>query len=244
MKQWSLYRPAPSKATLLVASLAQLAEQLQPELALQVFTHSSWASERTLSYERLEFLGDSVLGICISTEIYQRYPDYNEGELAKIRAYVVSRYTCAKVGQALNLSEKLARAGGEAEAANADQLAENANVLAAVVEALIGAVYLQFGLDSIIDAVVEIFDDHINYAASEHVDFKTVLQEEVAKGGHEVAYEVVEADGPPHAKVFTSEVVLDGEILGRGRGKTKKVSQQEAAKEALDILRARKAGSS
>jgi len=70
-----------------VASLAQLAEQLQPDLARQVFTHSSWASERTLSYERLEFLGDSVLGVCISTEIYQRYPDYHEGELAKVRAY-------------------------------------------------------------------------------------------------------------------------------------------------------------
>ncbi|MHB8793544.1 MAG: ribonuclease III [Thermoleophilia bacterium] len=227
-----------------MASLAQLAEQLQPDLARQVFTHSSWASERTLSYERLEFLGDSVLGICISTEIYQRYPDYNEGELAKVRAYVVSRYTCAKVGRTLRLSEKLAFSAEEAEAANVEQLAENANVLAAVVEALIGAAYLQFGLDGIIDAVIDTFDEHIVYAASEHVDYKTVLQEEVAKAGHEVAYEVVDADGPPHAKIFTSEVALDGEILGRGRGKTKKVSQQEAAKEALDVLRARKAGPS
>jgi len=227
-----------------VASLAQLAEQLQPDLARQVFTHSSWASERTLSYERLEFLGDSVLGICISTEIYQRYPDYNEGELAKIRAYVVSRYTCAKVGMALKLSDKLAQSADEAGASNVPQLTENSNVMAAVVEALIGAVYLQFGLASIIDAVVEVFDEHIIYAASEHVDYKTVLQEEVAKAGLEVIYEVIEANGPPHAKVFTSQVVLDGEILGRGSGKTKKVSQQEAAKEALDVLRARKAGSS
>jgi ribonuclease-3 len=227
-----------------VASLAQLAEQLQPDLARQVFTHSSWASERTLSYERLEFLGDSVLGICISTEIYQRYPDYNEGELAKVRAYVVSRYTCAKVGQALKLSERLVKTAEEVDAANAASLAENANVLAAVVEALIGAVYLQFGLDAIIDAVIDVFDEHIIYAASEHVDYKTVLQEEVAKAGFEVAYEVVEADGPPHARLFTSSVALDGEILGQGRGKTKKVSQQEAAKEALDVLRARKAGPS
>lgn len=227
-----------------MVSLAQLAEQLQPDLARQVFTHSSWASERTLSYERLEFLGDSVLGICISTEIYQRYPDYNEGELAKVRAYVVSRYTCAKVGRALKLSDQLVQSAEEAGAANAAQLAENANVLAAVVEALIGGVYLQYGLGGIIDAVIEVFDEHIVYAASEHVDYKTVLQEEVAKAGHEVAYVVVEADGPPHAKVFTSEVALDGEILGRGRGRTKKVSQQEAAKEALDVLRARKTGSS
>ncbi len=227
-----------------MATLAQLAEQLRPELARQVFTHSSWVSERTLSYERLEFLGDSVLGICISTEIYSRYPHYNEGELAKVRAYVVSRYTCAKVGLALNLSERLVRSAEEAEAANAVQLAENANVLAAVVEALIGALYLQMGLGKIIDAVVDAFDEHIVYAASEHVDYKTVLQEEVAKTGHEVTYEVVEAEGPPHARLFTSEVALDGEILGRGRGKTKKVSQQEAAKEALNVLRERKEASS
>ncbi len=227
-----------------MATLAQLTEQLQPDLARQVFTHSSWASERTLSYERLEFLGDSVLGICISTEIYKRYPDYNEGELAKVRAYVVSRYTCAKVGAALNLSERLSDCAVEAEACNVESLAENANVLAAVVEALIGAMYLQFGLDRIIEGVVEAFDEHIIYAASEHVDYKTVLQEEVAKSGHEVSYDVVEAEGPPHARVFTSEVALDGEVLGKGRGKTKKVSQQEAAKEALDVLRARKEGPS
>ncbi|MEK6536341.1 MAG: ribonuclease III, partial [Actinomycetota bacterium] len=216
-----------------MATLAQLAEQLQPDLARQVFTHSSWASERTLSYERLEFLGDSVLGLCISTEIYQRYPDYNEGELAKVRAYVVSRYACAKVGQTLKLPDRLMRTAEEMEGANVVQLAENSNVLAAVVEALIGALYLQFGLESIIDGVIEAFDEHIIYAASEHVDFKTVLQEEVAKRGSEVTYEVVEAEGPPHERLFTSEVVLDGEVLGQGSGKTKKVSQQAAAKEAL-----------
>lgn len=227
-----------------MASLAQLAEQLQPDMARQVFTHSSWASDRTLSYERLEFLGDSVLGVCISTEIYQRYPDCNEGELAKVRAYVVSRYTCAKVGRALNLSEYLVRCAEEFEAPNVAELAENANVLAAVVEALIGGLYLQMGLEKIIDAVIEAFDEHIVYAASEHVDYKTVLQEEMAKTGQEVIYKVIEANGPPHARVFTSEVALGGEILGKGSGRTKKVSQQEAAKEALEVLRARKEGSS
>jgi len=227
-----------------VATLAQLAEQLQPDLARQVFTHSSWASERTLSYERLEFLGDSVLGVCISTEIYQRYPDYHEGELAKVRAYVVSRYTCAKVGEALDVSGKLVRSAQEAEAANVVQLVENSNVLAAVVEALIGALYLQMGLDGIIDAVIEAFDEHIIYAASDYVDYKTVLQEEVARTSRELAYEVVRAEGPPHARVFTSTVTLDGEVLGQGKGKTKKVSQQEAAKEALEVLRVRKEESS
>ncbi len=220
-----------------MSSLAELALQLEPDLVRQVFTHSSWASERTLSYERLEFLGDSVLSISISTGIYHRYPDYNEGELAKVRAYVVSRYTCTKVGAALGLDRRLAESAEEAEVANLASLAENANVLAAVLEALIGALYLQFGLEAIMDAVISAFDEHIAYAASEHEDYKTVLQELVAKSGQEVAYEVVAAEGPPHSRTFTSQVRLEGEVLGRGTGRTKKVSQQEAAKEALNVLR-------
>ncbi len=225
-----------------MTSLAELAARLTPDLSRQVFTHSSWVAERTLSYERLEFLGDSVLGLCISTDICRRYPDYNEGELAKVRAYVVSRYTCAKVGAALDLAGRLQESAEELEAANAASLASNANVLAAVLEALIGALYLQFGLDAIMDAVIDAFDEHIAYAASEHVDYKTVLQEHVAKLGQEVTYNVVAAEGPPHARTFTSAVSLDGELLGRGSGKTKKVSQQEAAKEALDVLRERRQG--
>ncbi len=221
-----------------MATIAELAEELEPELSRQVFTHSSWVTERTLSYERLEFLGDSVLGLCISTDIYRRYPDYNEGELAKVRAYVVSRYTCAKVGAALGLARKLSESAEEAEAGNIASLANNANVLAAVVEALIGALYLQFGLGRIVDAVIAAFDEHIAYAASEHVDYKTVLQEHVAKTGQEVAYEVIMAEGPPHERTFTSQVIIAGKILGQGTGRTKKVSQQEAAKEALERLKA------
>ncbi|MBE0429257.1 MAG: ribonuclease III [Thermoleophilia bacterium] len=225
-----------------MATLAELAAELAPDLARRVFTHSSWASERTLSYERLEFLGDSVLGLCISTHIFERYPDYNEGELAKIRAYVVSRGTCARVAIKLGLPAQLAEAAREAGAANVASLAGNANVLAAVLEALIGALYLQIGLEPIMDAVIEEFDEHIAYATSEHIDYKTVLQEEVAKRGQEVEYRVVGSEGPPHARTFSSQVVLAGEVLGRGKGRTKKVSQQEAAKEALEVLREREEG--
>lgn len=223
-----------------MASLAELVTRLEPDFARQVFTHSSWAPERTLSYERLEFLGDSVLGICISAEIYHRYPEYNEGELAKVRAYVVSRHTCAIVGSALGLQERIVQEAEAAGVANASDLAENVNVLAAVLEALIGALYLQFGLDAVFDAINEAFSEHIDYASSEHVDFKTALQEEVAKFGKEVSYSVVAVEGPPHERIFTSEVLLDGEILGSGKGRSKKVSQQESAKEALEVLRARK----
>jgi ribonuclease-3 len=223
-----------------VASLTDLADQLEPELAQQVFTHTSWALERTLSYERLEFLGDSVLGLCISTEICQRYPDYNEGDLAKVRAYVVSRSTCAKVSSDMGLDRHLYEEAKKSDAPNIDSLASNANVMAAVIEALIGALYQQMGFEKIVDAVVDAFAEHIAYAASEYVDYKTVLQEEVAKAGQEISYEVVMAEGPPHERTFTSEVILDGNVLGTGQGRTKKVSQQEAAKEALDVLRARR----
>lgn len=223
-----------------MTSLAELAEKLAPELARQVFTHTSWASDRTLSYERLEFLGDSVLGLCISTEICRRYPDYNEGDLAKVRAYVVSRQTCALVSADLGLERMLFAEAEKAEAPNVSSLANNTNVMAAVVEALIGALYLQLGFPAIMEDVIEAFAEHIAFAASEYVDYKTVLQEEVAKNGREVSYEVVIADGPPHERTFTSQVLLDGEIMGTGRGRSKKVSQQEAAKEALDVLRARR----
>ncbi|GBE57554.1 ribonuclease 3 [bacterium BMS3Abin01] len=222
-----------------MASLAQLTNELEPELARQVFTHSSWAPERTLSYERLEFLGDSVLGLCISTDIYSRYPEYNEGELAKVRAYVVSRHTCAKVGEQLDLSRKLIEAAKQADAANITSLAANANVLAAMVEALIGALYLQFGMEVVLGAVLEVFNEHIEYAASEHIDFKTELQEEAARRNLEVNYEVVAVEGPPHSRMFTSEVSIGGRVMGSGRGRTKKVSQQGAAKEALNALRVR-----
>ena len=227
-----------------MASLVHLVDDLKPDLARQVFTHSSWAPERTLSYERLEFLGDSVLGLCISTDIFERYPDYNEGELAKVRAYVVSRHTCAKVGADLELSKLLIESAEDADAANIASLADNANVLAAVVEALIGALYLQFGLDGVMEAVLDAFEEHIDYAASEHIDYKTELQEEAARRGETVNYEVVAVEGPPHSRLFTSEVWINGETLGSGKGRTKKVSQQGAAKEALDVLRARGGGTS
>jgi ribonuclease-3 len=223
-----------------VTLLTELADQLEPELGQQVFTHTSWALERTLSYERLEFLGDSVLSLCISTEICRRYPDYNEGDLAKVRAYVVSRNTCAKVSSDMGLDRRLYEEAKKSDAPNIDSLARNANVMAAVIEALIGALYLQMGFEKIIAAVIDAFAEHIAFAASEYVDYKTVLQEEVAKAGQEISYEVVMAEGPPHERTFTSEVVLDGKVLGSGQGRTKKVSQQEAAKEALDVLRARR----
>lgn len=219
--------------------LLALAAQLDEELLRQVFTHSSWVSERGRSYERLEFLGDSVLSLAVTTELYRRFPSHTEGHLARLRAYIVSRATCAKVSRELGLEAFLGEVGATQDAAEADQLVSNQNVLADVAESLIGALYVTFGFDTVRPAVVEAFAEHILFAEKSYVDFKTELQEFLAKGGRQVAYAVSGYSGPPHDRNFAVEAVVDGQVLGRGVGATKKSAEQEAASEALAELHRR-----
>jgi ribonuclease III len=215
--------------------LLVLAEQLEEGLLRQVFTHSSWVSERSQSYERLEFLGDSVLSLSITTELYRRFPHHSEGDLARLRAYIVSRATCAKVAGKLGLDSYLRRYGVRREA-DADQLLTNQNVLADVTESLIGAAYLTFGIEVVRPAVVEAFAEHISFADESYVDQKTELQEQLAKTGRTVHYRLAETIGPPHERRFVVEAMVDGEPLGRGVGPSKKRAEQEAAGEALRAL--------
>ncbi|HVH51683.1 MAG TPA: ribonuclease III [Gaiellaceae bacterium] len=200
------------------------------------FTHASAASERTLSYERLEFLGDSVLELATAHELYRRYPQFSEGRLAKIRSHVVSRATCAVVARELDLGARLAARNHGLQTDEVDRLATNRNVLAALLEAALGALFLEHGFAPIEDAVVAAFSERIEYAATTHVDHKTELQEALARTGRHVAYVVVSAEGPPHERHFTSAAVIDGEQLGVGEGATKKAAEQEAAREALARL--------
>jgi ribonuclease-3 len=216
--------------------LLALAAQLDGETVRQVFTHSSWVSERARSYERLEFLGDSVLSLAVTTELYRRFPGHSEGHLARLRAYVVSRATCAKVAKELGLDRLLHEVGADHDAAELEQLMTNQNVLADVTESLIGALYLTFGFDAVRPAVVESFAEHIDYAEKSYVDFKTELQEQLAKMGTGVTYRVVGFSGPPHDRNFAVEAVVDGETLGRGVGPSKKRAEQEAASQAMAEL--------
>ncbi|MGZ4481286.1 MAG: ribonuclease III family protein [Gaiellales bacterium] len=219
-----------------MGALRDLIESLPDPLRRSVFTHSSWVAPRTHSYERLEFLGDSVLGMVIAHHLYQRFPDRPEGDLAKIRAHVVSRPSCALVGAAEGLPEELvaegARLGGEA-AVSAPALAASESVIAEIVEAAIGAGFLHLGLDRVASAVVEAFADRIDYAVDEHVDYKTVLQEELARRASSVTYSLVEVTGPDHERRFTTAALVDGRRLGTGSGPSKKSSEQAAAREAL-----------
>ncbi|HZD88397.1 MAG TPA: ribonuclease III [Gaiellaceae bacterium] len=201
-----------------------------------MFTHSSWATERTLSYERLEFLGDSVLELAVAHTLYAEHPDFSEGRLAKVRSHVVSRASCAEVARELDLGTRLAERAPELASDELDRLARNRNVLAALLEAALGALFLEHGFAAIEEAVVDAFSGRIEYALTSHVDHKTELQEVLARTGRHVRYTEVSAEGPPHDRHFTCAALIDGEEYGRGEGGTKKAAEQEAAREALGRL--------
>jgi ribonuclease III len=217
----------------------KLIDRLPDELLENVFTHSSWAPDRASSYERLEFLGDSVLELAIAQALYERYPDSSEGGLAKIRSHVVSRASCAVVSRELGLGAKLAEWGSKvAPREELERLARNRNVLAALLEASLAALYLQHGFEPIRQPIVAAFDGRINYALTTHVDHKTELQEQLARQGRQVAYSVLNVEGPPHERTFTCAAIIDGNEVGVGTGRSKKDAEQAAAREALDRLAA------
>ena len=178
-----------------------------------------------------------MLGLAIARELYERFPDYPEGQLAKIRAHVVSRHSCAVVGRRIGLGARLARfGGGVIPADELARLAKNRNVVSALVEAALGALYLEHGFEAIRDAILDAFRDRIEYALTSYVDYKTELQEELARRGLSVSYAVLEVDGPPHERVFTCAAVIGGEQTGVGTGESKKAAEQNAAREALAAL--------
>ena len=230
-------RPSTTSPRTSNAALGRLIDELPPERLENVFTHTSWAPDRASSYERLEFLGDSVLELAVARELYERYPDFAEGQLAKIRSHVVSRASCAVVARELGLGERMVKhAAVSVPQEELDRLSRNRNVLAALLEAALGALFLECGFERIEDAVVGAFAGRIEYALTTYVDHKTELQEALARLGRSVTYSVLDVDGPPHDRTFTSAAVIDGEEAGVGKGPSKKAAEQEAAREALTKL--------
>ena len=216
-------------------ALEGLIDGLPPERLENVFTHSSWAPDRASSYERLEFLGDSVLELAIARELYERYPDFSEGRLAKIRSHVVSRASCAVVARELGLGDRLVARGGETvPQEELQRLSRNRNVLAALLEAALG--FLEKGFEQVERQIVEAFAGRIEYALTSYVDHKTELQEALARSGSAVTYVVLDVDGPPHDRIFTCAAVVDGEERGMGKGPSKKAAEQEAARQVLERL--------
>jgi ribonuclease-3 len=150
---------------------------------------------------------------------------------------VVSRATCAEVARDLGLGRRLVeRAASTQTDEELERLSRNRNVLAAVIEAALGALFLQHGFAAIEDAVVAAFSSQIEHALTTRVDHKTDLQELLARTGRQVTYVEITVEGPPHERRFTCAAIIDGEELGRGDGRTKKAAEQEAAREALGKL--------
>jgi ribonuclease III len=137
------------------------------------------------------------------------------------------------VGRRLGLGRTLLERGGSVAPDELERLARNRNVVAALVEAALGALYLEHGFDAIRPAIVAAFGERIDYALTGHVDYKTELQEELARRGLAVSYSVLDVEGPPHERRFTCAAVVDGEALGTGEGSSKKAAEQSAAREAL-----------
>jgi len=218
--------------------LAELLDELPEDLARQVFTHASWSERHEDSYVRLAFLGDSVLALAVTAYLYPRLgaARFGAGRLTKIRAQAVSGVSCRAVAERLGLPERLRAAAPEGVQESAAMLVETERVLASVIEAVIGACYLHAGYERTAAAVVEAFEPEIEDALEHPVDFKSALQELLARRGAEVRYEVAGEDGPPHERTFEVVAFVSGRELGRGSGRSKKHAEQEAAREAVDRL--------
>lgn len=220
------------------ARLRELLDELPEEFAAAVFTHSSWTSRRSQSYERLAFLGDSVLALAVTAHLYPRLEAerFGPGRLTKVRAQAVSGRSCRAVAQRLGVPERLRAAAPTEATSSVDALIATERVLASVTEAVIGACYLAFGYEQTADAVVEAFAPEIDDALENPVDFKSALQERLARRGALVTYDVVDEQGPPHDRVFSITATIGGVEVGRGTGRSKKDAEQEAAQVALETL--------
>lgn len=211
--------------------MLDLIEALPADVRQRAFTHRTVDDEQ--NYEKLELLGDKVLGLIIIEELLSRFPDEDEGRLAKLANYIVSREACAKVCRALDLDQYIRVEEG---------VHINDNIRADVIEALIGAIWQQLSAQfwDITQPVVDAFDDVINYAVNEYVDHKTVLQEVLQGQGRKPPTYKVLRDGPDHRPTFMAEVTINmdrGSFMVRGVGGNRKAAEQKAAKRALERLR-------
>lgn len=220
----------------MTGKLSELLESLDEPLYREVFTHSSWTERRAASYERLAFLGDSVLGLAISTALFPRFSEATAGELTKVRAQAVSGHSCAHVALSLDVPRRLTELAPEGGEIRIDELLAAQRVLASICEAVIGACYLSFGYERTAEAVVEAFSAEVEEALEHPADFKSHLQERLARRGDKPNYGLISSEGPPHDMRFVCAVEIRGERYGTGSGRSKKEAEQAAAGAALARL--------
>lgn len=207
------------------------------ELLTQALTHSSYANEQRLSKnmnnERLEFLGDAVLEVVSSEVLYLKYPDMQEGKLSKKRASLVCEQALAASAKDIGLGEYLLLGRGEELGGGR----EKASITSDAVEALIGAIYLDQGMDVATKFINQFILNDIENKSFLH-DSKTVLQEVVQQHWKTpVTYELIDTEGPENERLFVMQVAREGNVLGIGRGKTKQAAGQDAAYHALVMLK-------
>ncbi|MCU1600424.1 MAG: rnc [Frankiales bacterium] len=211
---------------------AALGTGLEPELMERALTHRSYAYEHggLPTNERLEFLGDAVLGLVVTDALFTNHPDLAEGSLAKLRASVVSTRALAGVARTLGLGEWMRLGKGEDVTGGRDK----PSILADTMEAIIGAVYLERGIEGATAVVRKLFDPLMTAAAQDGaaLDWKTALQELTAARGLGVPDYAITESGPDHAKAFVATALVAGVPSGEGAGSSKKEAEQQAAEQA------------
>lgn len=206
-------------------------------LLQNALAHSSYANERwhnsLMSNERLEFLGDSILGMTVADYLYRNFPDRPEGELTRMRADMVCEKTLAAVANQIGLGEHLLLGHGEERFGGRNR----ASILADAVESIIAACYLDGGFESAAAFIRRFILCDVPVKQLHHTDYKTALQELVQRKKNQVlTYALVGETGPDHDKSFLVEVSLNGQVVGRGSGRSKKKAEQDAAREAMENL--------
>ena len=207
------------------------------QLLQNALAHSSYANERwhnsLLSNERLEFLGDSVLGMLVADYLYRSFPDRPEGELTRMRADMVCEHTLATVANKIGLGEHLLLGHGEEQGGGRSR----ESILADAMESVIAACFLDGGLTAALKIVQQFILVEVPVKKLNNADYKTALQELIQRQADQVlSYRMIGEQGPDHAKIFQAEVLLNGEPLGSGFGRSKKEAEQSAAKAALKTL--------
>jgi ribonuclease-3 len=224
-----------------------LAERLghafaSPDLLGQALAHRSWCSEHggAASNERLEYLGDAVLGLVVAEDTFRTHPGMSDGTLSKVRASVVNARVLAEVARGLGIPDDLRLGKGEDASGGRDK----ESILADTMEAVIGAVYLDGGMDSARELVLSLLGDRITAAVGEpgESDHKSRLQEETVRLGRGVPRYEVEGSGPDHARRYLATVYVAGQRLGTGEGRSKKDAEQVAAQVACGSLEAERGG--
>ncbi len=214
-----------------------LGVSLPDEALRHALTHRSFANEHDHlpNNERLEFLGDAVLGLSVANQLYVQYPSRPESDLSKMRASIVSRFGLADIAREIGLGQYILLGKGERVNGGEDK----DSILADTTEAILGAIYLEYGFEVARDVVLRLAKKKIDHASAKalHQDWKTTLTERLSERHLPSASYETEVTGPAHDQLFTARVIINGRIFGTGTGQSKKIAEQAAAHEAFRQLR-------